>query len=113
MLDKNILLRNLRELASEELQKKFWVYGDANQMSSFSEAICGVFDDAKLTRALESGYLENHFSKNLCQKVKKLDQIIKLIPENLLPVDILKHPQMDGIRSLSGELLGLFEIELE
>lgn len=111
MLDMNILLENLRELASEELQKKLWLYGNENQMSSFTEAICGVFDDARLTRALETGYLENHFSSELCQKVKKLDQMINLVPEDLPPEQIINHPKMGVIRALSGELLDLFESE--
>jgi len=111
MLDMTILLENLRELASEELQRKLWVHGNENQMSSFTEAICGIFDDARLTRALDTGYLEDNFSVEICQKVKKLDKLISQIPEDLPPEKIIKHPKMNAVRELSDELLVLFEGE--
>jgi len=112
VLDMAILLENLRELASEELQEELWLYGNENQMSSFTEAICGVFDDARLTRALETGYLKNNFSSDLCQKAKKLDQTINLVSEDLPPAEIIKHPNMSAVRVLSGDLLDLFESEI-
>ncbi len=112
MLDMIILLENLNELASKELQEKLWLHGNENQMSSFTEAICGVFDDARLTRALETGYLKNNFSGVLCQKVEKLDQLINLVPEELPPEEIITHPKMSAVRALSGELLDLFKSEI-
>ena len=112
MIDHKMLLWRLEELASEEQQEKLWLHGNENQMSSFTEAICGVFDDARLTRALETGYLENNFSRELCQKVEKLNQLINLVPEDLPPEKIIKHSKMNAIRALSGELLDLFESEI-
>ena len=89
MLDMVVLFENLSELASKELQEQLWLYGNEGQMSSFTESICGVFDDAKLTRALETGYIEKKFSSNLCKKVKQLDQAINLVPEDLPPAEII------------------------
>lgn len=109
MLDVTILLENLKELASEELQRKLWVHGSESQMSSFTEAICGIFDDANLTRALDTGYLKNNFSIEICQKVERLDKLISQIPEGFPPEKIIKHPKMNIIRALSDELLTLFE----
>ncbi|WP_127560824.1 hypothetical protein [Saccharospirillum alexandrii] len=111
MIDVVILLDKLSELASKELQENLWLHGNENQMSSFTEAICGVFDDARLTRSLETGYLERNFSNELCRKTIKLDQAIKLIPEDLAPEDIIKHPKMKIVRLLASELLVLFESE--
>ena len=115
MLDITILLENLRELASEELQRKLWVHGNESQVSSFTEAICGIFDDARLTRALDTGCLENNFLVEICQKVVKLDKLIDQIPEDfedLPPEKIIKHSKMNAMRALSDELLVLFEGEI-
>ena len=85
MLDINLLLENLEELASKDLQEQLWLNGNKNRMSTFTEVICGIFDDARLTRALETSYIENNFSSELFLTAKKLDQLIDLIPKNLLP----------------------------
>lgn len=111
MLDITVLLENLEELASKDLQEKLWLHGNKNRMSTFTEAICGIFDDARLTRALETGYIENNFSSELFLTAKKLDQLIDLIPENLPPEKIIKHPKMCIVRVLSFRLLVLFKKE--
>ena len=111
MFDINLLLENLEELASKNLQEQLWLHGNKNKMSNFTEAICGIFDDARLTRALETGYIENNFSGKLFLTAKKLDQLIGLIPENLPPKKIIKHPKMFKVRFLSGKLLVLFAQE--
>ena len=111
MLDITVLLENLEELASKDLQEQLWLHRNKNRMSTFTEAICGIFDDARLTRALETGYIENNFSSELFLTAKKLDQLIGLIPENLPPEKIIKHPKMCKVRFLSGKLLVLFAQE--
>ena len=111
MLDIHLLMENLEELANKDLQEQLWLYGNESKMSTFTEAICGIFDDARLTRALETGYIENNFSGELFLTAKKLDQLIDLIPENLPPEKIIKHPKMCKIRFLSGKLLVLFSQE--
>lgn len=111
MFDINLFLENLEELASKDLQKQLWLHGNKNRMSTFTEAICGIFDDARLTRALETGYVENNFSSELFLTAKKLDQLVGLIPDNLPPEKIIKHPKMCIVRFLSGKLLVLFAQE--
>jgi hypothetical protein len=112
MLIKNILLESLEELSDKELQEKLWLHGDENGISSFTEACCGLFDDAGLSRAVETGYLEKYFSKELCHKVDKLEWLLDKISEYLPEEEIIKHPKMDEVRVLSGELLALFKNEL-
>ena len=55
MLDINLLLENLEELASKDMQEQLWLHRNKNRMSTFTEAICGIFDDARLTRVLDTG----------------------------------------------------------
>ena len=112
MLIKDIFLESLEELSSKELQEKLWLNGDENRISSFTEACCGIFDDAGLSRAVETGYLEKYFSRELCHKVDKLDWLLDKIQEDLPPKEIIRHPEMDEVRVLSGELLALFESEI-
>ena len=111
MLDIHLLMENLKELASKDLQEQLWLHGNKNRMSTFTEAIYGIFDDVRLTRALETGYIENNYSSKLFLTAKKLDQLIDLIPENLSPEKIIKHPKMYIVRFLSGKLLVLFAQE--
>ena len=103
------LLEALRELSSREAQEALWLRGDPENISSFTEAICRVFDDSGLTRALESGRLQAVVSEELLQKLVQLHDSIRLIPEASSPTTILEHPGMESVRALAGELLRLFE----
>ena len=111
MLNLDSLLESLKELSSKEDQKKLWLHGDKNNMSSFTEAICCIFDDAGLTRAMESDYLKNNFSRDLCQKVERLNCAIDLVSDDLTPSELIECPEMNRIRVLSQELLEMFEVE--
>ncbi len=51
MINSIPLLEGLRELAEAALQEKLWVNGNQDQMSSFTEAMSYVFDDAGIARA--------------------------------------------------------------
>ncbi len=108
MLNGNILIESLQVFASKDMQEKLWMYGDKNQMSSFEEACCGVFDDSGLTRAIDSGYLQKHFSVDLCEKVQDFDRFLGFLPSNARPEEVINHPKMGEVRKLAGELLELF-----
>lgn len=105
-------MEGLEELSDREEQIKLWWHGNEKNMSSFSEAICAVFDDAGISRAMENGYLCSNFSQQLCQKISALDHAVNLIPENENPQDIINHPRMDNVRLLASELLDLFKAEM-
>ena len=108
-IDRHLLLECLRELSSRELQEASWLGGDPENTFSFTEAICGVFDDSGLMRELESGRLQAVVSEELLQKLAQLYDAIDLIPEESSPATILEHPGMESVRTLAGELLRLFE----
>lgn len=108
MLNNQILLDSLNELASEELQWKLWVHGNDNLMSSFTEAVCGVFDDSGLDRAKKTGYLANNFPVEICVLVDRLYKLIRKVPDNLKPEETINHPEMQSIRLVSYELLNFF-----
>jgi len=109
MINEQLLRDGLRELASKDMQERLWVQGDNDKMSSFTEAICTVFDDAEVTRAMESGHLQKNFSYEFCCKIDELDSLIRLVPEDAAPKETIEHPKMEDIRHLSLRLLELLE----
>jgi len=108
-VDKALLLENLRELSDVTVQQRLWVHGSEKIMSSFTEAICGAFDDAGLTRALDSDAAEWPFSMDARRVAKELDRAVSLVPEDQRPEAIVRHASMDEVRGLAGELLRMLE----
>lgn len=104
------LFEGLEELANYDTQLALWMHGK-EQMSSFSEAICRVFDDSHLTAGMETGYLKEAFSESLCARVRKLSVLISSIPEFEDPLVIINHPKMTEIRKVSRDLLNQFGAE--
>lgn len=111
ILDVENLLDSLSELASKDEQIKLWVHGGESQMSSYEEAVCGVFDDSRLAEAIDSGELKGKFSSELYALTVKLDSQVRKIPSGLSPDSIVNHPEMDELRSLAGQLRELLERE--
>lgn len=110
-----ILLESLEELSSRKLQEDLWVNGTPGYMSTFIEAYSCLFDDAGLSKAMDKGELEEHFSPMTCKKVNELDKLLRDISkgDDGDPIKIIENPHMEIVRSLSGELLALFKNELK
>jgi hypothetical protein len=102
---------SLTELASREEQEQLWLGLSKDEMSSFEEATCGVFDDAGLTRAVDSGYLRRKFSEEINNKVASLSRLVAELPRNVHPREVINHPKMEDVRKLAQELLSLFDAE--
>ena len=106
MLEQNMLRWCLEELASREWQETVWLAKREGVMSTFDEAVCGVFDDARLTRAIESGHLRKHHPVAFCDKVDALDRAISAIYavselRKCMPEDMLDHSEMERMRRLA------------
>jgi len=95
------ILDGLTELSDREVQIKLWIHGDEDGMSSFTEAICGIFDDGGVTRAIEAGLI----SEPLLGLFRQLDALIDEIPEHAKPSVIIKHPVMPKVKSVALNLL--------
>jgi len=103
-IDKQTVTWALEELASRDEQERLWLSdGSSGEVSSFTEAICGVFDDGGVSRAIDSGNL----SGELAGKFKALETSIRTIPEDVHPKQQIDHPAMKDIAKLSEELLKL------
>ncbi|KAB7610181.1 hypothetical protein F9L33_14910 [Amylibacter sp. SFDW26] len=112
MINIDIICDNLEELSSIELQERLWLGKNDNLMSSYTEAVCGLFDDGRISLAIEKGYLQKKFSANLCCKVNKLQCLVDKIDDGMEVNAIIDHPRMIEIRKLSKELLALFKDEV-
>ena len=110
-MDLATLFESLEELARREIQEKFWIHGDESQMSTMEEAVCGVFDDADLTHAIESGYLKEQFSSRLDEKARELSKLVDRLPYDACPEDLIELPEMEKVRVVAGELLAFFKEE--
>jgi hypothetical protein len=61
----------LEELSEIEIQKRIWL-GDSNdEQSSFEEAVCRLFDDAGLGKALESSSKNDNINHEFWILAKK------------------------------------------
>ena len=109
MIDWKILRDSLSELASQDLQERYWLHGaEFNEISSFEEAICGVFDDSGLSRAIDTGWVAKNVAVEVRSVIAELDKAVGLVPQGQAPEVVISHPAMDEVREVAGRLLGLF-----
>ena len=113
MINKNLIIERLKELSDASWQEQLWTGKILGQQSSFVEAVCGLFDDAGLARALESGRLATSYSAELCRLTNKLSELVALIADGDDPSFVLKHTKMPAIRLTSAALLTTFLLSVE
>lgn len=107
-MNKQSVVWALEELSSREEQERLWLSdGSSGEVSSFTEAICGVFDDGGISRALDS----NELSDELAIRFRELSRLVDKIPQNARPQDQIDHPAMIEIVRLSQELMDLLAKE--
>jgi hypothetical protein len=106
-----LILEALRELSDAEYQTALWTGKLKGEQSSFVEAVCVLFDDAGLTRALDSGSLERSYSNALCLCARKLNTLVSLLDHSESPEQTLNHPKMNNLREAARELSNLFLAE--
>jgi hypothetical protein len=100
---KQRVLEALGPLSSEEFQRRVWVQGIGPEVSDLSEAICQLFDDTGLSDLLEKD--RPIFNPQLDDKFKALSRAIDCIDRSLGPAEMVAHPKMREIRTLSAGLI--------
>jgi hypothetical protein len=103
----------LRELSDANYQAALWSGQVAGEQSSFTEAICVLFNDAGLERALDSGTLEKTYSQDLCLQARQLSSLVTLIDDTGTPAQTLNHPKMNAVRGAAQALSKLFMAEAQ
>ena len=104
-INKDILRWSLEELANEEEQKRLWLGISKNEMSSFEEARCGVFDDSGLGRLMEKGLVASEYGTLVAEMVSHLSFLLKKMPANIPPHEVISHHLMGEIRTTCLRLL--------
>jgi hypothetical protein len=105
MTNKDMVIDALRELADEAYQQRVWCGDGGQEMSSFVEAICGLFDDSGLSDALENSVREPVFSFLIDENLKKLRIAISTIEQSAAPADLIRDPKMQRVRGLAKSIL--------
>ena len=101
-INKQSVIWALEELSNRAEQERLWLSdGSSGEVSSFTEAICGVFDDGGVSRALDSGKL----TSELANKFKSLEKYISEISEEIRPQEQIDHPAMKEVVKISQELM--------
>ncbi len=111
---KGKVIEGLRELADIDFQRRVWLATSGPEISSFSEAICGLFDDSGLSSNLERGILSAVFSKNVYAKLNELGLLIDKVKYDFLslePDSLIEHPQMQIVRDLASSILAQIQAD--
>lgn len=103
----------LNELADEYFQRKVWLASTGPEISSFDEAICGLFDDTGLGHLLEK---QEHpvFSTEIDESLRKLDRLVtdaSRMFQSMSPASVIEHPKMQEIRCAAAKALAQMEQE--
>jgi hypothetical protein len=107
---RNTLQWALEELSSHSLQENLWLGKIDGQMSSFSEAKCGVFDDSGLGEALTNQ--KSGLPPQFVNKAKQFQRLLSQINSDADPTNLLANPKMADVRAAAAELLLLLpEVE--
>lgn len=112
------LQEELETLSSKEFQKRAWINFEPGIVYSFTEAVCGYFDDLLLVEGRENEGLDWHLKENSLSK----EEVDILRPFNLafhnyaenidedepyvdLHKKIHEDPEWEKIRKMAGDVL--------
>jgi len=100
-----------KELSNRQRQEKLWMSSGAPEVSSFVEAVEGLFTDSGLGDALSSN--TTGFSKTAESRLCELEKELAKVPTQGGPMKIINDPAMLQVRKLAAEILPLVENELK
>jgi hypothetical protein len=98
---------SLQELRDEKYQRRAWLSSSGPEISSFVEAICGLFDDSGLGDALDKE--EVVFTGEIDRLLRELRQAVQATDQALPPAQLIIDKKMVAIRELATMLLHLIK----
>jgi hypothetical protein len=101
------VLECLQELADEKFQHRVWAVSSGPEVSSFSEAICGLFDDTGLGDAIDRG--QDVFGKEADNLLWLIGREAAQIDRRWSPEQLLSSEQLRRIRELAAQALTLVQ----
>lgn len=103
------ILECLRELADKAYQQRIWTASSGPEISSFTEAVCQLFDDSGLGDELDKS--RTVFSAMIDARLRVLGDELVAFDDNRAPSEIIEDPKMEKLRVLARELLDLLSDE--
>ena len=91
----------LRELADEKFQQRVWLASSGPEVSSFEEAICGLFDDTGLGDAIDRG--QDVFGGEADNLLWLIGRQAAQIDRRWPPEQLLASEQLQRIRDLAAQ----------
>jgi len=105
------LRKDLTELASETEQRRLWLSdGHAGEdVGSFIEVSCRIFDDLGLSDELEDGNLASITSEDFATSISHLNTIIDSISEDQTPEKLIGSSAIEHVREIAKDALSKLE----
>lgn len=91
------MLACLHELADMSFQDRVWVRGVGPEVSSFTEALCGLYDDSTLGDRLEEGTADGLVGPAAALQLESLLVQLKALPD-LPDAELVELPEWADIR---------------
>lgn len=105
MINYSLLEESLRELSSEQFQREIWTGQTSQLMSSFTEAVCGVFDDSGLGDSVSTGTAQSALGSDLYRLVEELDCAVSNVDSTDSPLTLIESCEMEIVRRIAHRLL--------
>lgn len=98
------VVEELDELGDEEVQRRlWWSAGDGDALvSSFTECVCGLFDDSGLGVALDHG--ASVFGAEIDEHLRDLRRRLRSIDDRRSPGEITDDERLEPLRPIAREL---------
>jgi hypothetical protein len=103
-----LIIDSLEELSDEKFHTALWSGKMKGMQSSFTEAVCILFDDSGLGIELDSGDFERNHSSELYLSVCSLRVLLREIDDSGTPEQTLRNPKMRQVREAANALKKLF-----
>lgn len=102
-----IFFKALKNLSSYERQKNSWFRNQEGNMSSFTEDVINLYDDALVSEAIENGQII--YSQQVNNALLGLEKTTNMVDEFQPEADIINDPAMQVVREKAAEVLALIE----
>jgi hypothetical protein len=96
----------LRELSDESLQRRRWLSSGEGEVSSFTEAVCQLFDDSGLGDELDKG--REVFGHSIDDSLRQFDMMLSRLHDlerTISRESFIEHPEMAAVRSRASGLV--------
>ncbi len=101
--------RQLKHLSDKSYQERVWTASSGPEVSSFTEAVCQLYDGTGLDIAYKKG--EQVYGEKIDNLLKNLGAMLDGISERRPAIQIIEDEKMIPVRKTAAHILGLLEQE--